>query len=245
MAELEEMDPTKIQVGDNPKHKQLMAWKSTDDLGTHEITYHHGSMGVGTAEHNFVMHDSDGQFVATMGLGHDGEIKHIETHPELRRQGLATKLYKFGHELHDDIDTFPAPQHSESRTDSGNAWAKAVGGVIPKNHSEVEDSDYRHRRWDLLKDVSIPKLKAHVNEFHAKMLENGMDDKGIRDANYHVESIHDYLDQANKVGPKHPDYSDHMFYAHGHIDELGDIHSEWYGSMRDHEQLQEHISKLY
>jgi hypothetical protein len=36
-----------------------------------------------------------------------------------------------------------------------------------------------------------------------------------------------------------------MSNAHEHIDELGDIHSEWYGSMADHEKLQEHIGKLY
>ena len=242
----EDMNPANTQIGDNPKHKMLMAWRHTDELGTHDIHYHHGSMGFGTAEHNFAMHDSDSQFVATMGLGHDGEIKHIEVHPDLRRQGLATKLYKFGQEIHDTIHTIPAPEHSEQRTSSGQAWAASVSGEssLPV-HDHIDDDDFMHRRWDHLKNTTIAQLKSHVNEFHAKMMENGMDEKGLADARYHVNSIHDYLDQANKVGPKHPDYSDHMFYAHGHIDELGDIHSEWYGSMKDHEKLQEHIGKLY
>jgi GNAT superfamily N-acetyltransferase len=242
----ENYDPTKALVGDNPKHKQLMAWRSTDELGTHDIHYHHGSMGFGTAEHNFAMHDSESQFVATMGLGHDGEIKHIEVHPDLRRQGLATKLYKFGQEIHETIHTIPAPEHSVARTAAGNAWAKSASGEQSLPRLEhVDDSDYNHRRWSNLKDVTIPQLKSHISEFHAKMIENGMDKKGMADARYHVESAHDYLDQANKVGPKHPDYSDHMFHAHGHIDELGDIHSEWYGNMEDHEKLQDHIGKLY
>jgi len=240
----ENYDPTKSQVGDNPNHKQLMAWKTTDDLGTHEVTYHHGSMGFGTSAHNLSMHDSDGNFVATMGLDHTGRIQHIETHPEMRRQGLATKLYKFGHELHDDIPSIPAPTHSESRTGSGNAWAHAVGGDVPKLNP-VDDSDYRERRWGSIRETDIPALKTHLNEFHAKMIENGMDDKGVADSRYHVDSAQEYLTRAHEVGKKHPNYFDHMSNAHEHIDELGDIHSEWYGSMADHEKLQEHIGKLY
>lgn len=245
MAELDDMDPTKAQVGDNPDHKQLMGWKTTDDLGTHAVTYHHGSMGFGTSAHNFVMHDEKDRMVASMGLDHKGTIQHIEVHPEMRRQGLATKLYKFGHELHDDIETIPAPQHSESRTDSGDAWAKSVGGVIPKNHSEVEDSDFRSRHWESMRDASIPALKSHLDEFHAKMMENGMDDEGHALARHHVESAHDYLDSAAKVGPKHPYYSTYMEKAHDDIDELGHVNEEWYGSREDHEKLQEHIGKLY
>jgi hypothetical protein len=241
----ESYDPTKAQVGDNPKHKQLMAWKTTDDLGTHEITYHHGAMGFGSSAHNFMMHDSNKRMVGSMGLDHDGTIQHIEVHEDLRRQGLATKLYKFGHELHEDIDSIPAPKHSESRTESGDAWARAVGGVIPKEHHVVEDHDFRSRNWESMRDTTIPALKSHLNEFHAKMIENGMDDEGNELARHHVESAHDYLDSAAKVGPKHPDYSTYMYKAHGDIDELGEIHSEWYGNMYDHEKLQEHIGKMY
>lgn len=240
-------DPAKAIIGDNPNHKMLMAWKTTDELGVHTIHYHHGSMGFGTSEHNYTMHDSENQFVATMGLGNYGEIKHIEVHPDLRRQGLATKLYKFGHEIHEDIPSIPAPEHSEQRTSDGHAWAKSVSGEssLPL-HDHVPDKAFRHNRWDNLnKNVTIPKLKSHITEFHAKMLENGMDEKGMADARYHVESAQDYLSQAQKSGPDHPDYTDHMSRAHGHIDELGDIHSEWYGDREDHEKLQEHIGKLY
>jgi GNAT superfamily N-acetyltransferase len=239
-------NPTETQIGDNPKHKMFMAWKTTDDLGTHTIQYHHGAMGFGTSAHNFTMHDSEDNFVGTMGLDHEGTIQHIEVHPELRRQGLATKLYNFGHELNEDIDTIPAPKHSESRTAAGNAWATTVGGDVPKARGGlVDEQDYRHSRWGSLRETDIPKLKSHINEFHAKMMENGMDNKGVADSKFHVDSAHEYLTRAHELGKEHRSYSDTMSKAHEHIDELGDIHQEWYGDMDDHDKLQEHIGKLY
>lgn len=238
-------NPAEIQIGDNPKHKMFMAWKSEDDLGTHTIQYHHGSMGFGTSAHNFTMHDSDDQFIGTMGLSHDGTIDHIEVHPELRRQGLATKLYNFGHELHGDIPSIPAPKHSETKTEAGQKWANAVGGEEPEYSDIIPDSQYRHARWGSLREVDIPKFKAHLNEFHAKMMENGMDNKGVADSKFHVDSAMEYLTRAHEMGKEHRSYSDTMSKAHEHIDELGDIHQEWYGDMEDHEKLQEHIGRLY
>jgi hypothetical protein len=239
-------NPAEAQIGDNPKHKMFMAWKTTDELGTHTVQYHHGSMGFGTSAHNYSMHDSEDQFVGTMGLHHDGTIQHIEIHPEKRRQGLATKLFKFGNEVNEDIPTIPAPQHSESRTASGDAWARAVS----EKHSlptldHVDESDYRYARWGSLKETAIPQLKSHLNEFHAKMIQNGMDSKGVADSKYHVDSATEYLTRAHEVGKDHRDYFDHMSRAHEHIDELGDIHAEWYGDMEPHEHLQEHIGRLY
>lgn len=238
-------DPANTQIGDNPKHKMLMAWKSEDELGTHTFHYHHGAMGFGTARHNYSMHDAEGNFVGTMGLDHTGEIQHIEIHPDLRRQGLATKLYNFGHEIHEEIPTIPAPKHSDSRTASGDAWARAVGGELPPRESEVEDHDYRSARWPNLRDPSVSKLKEHLNRFHAEMMENGMDSESVGAAKYHVDSAHEYLDRANEMGKGHRNYSDTMNKAHQHIDELTDIHQEWYGDMDKADALHDHIGRLY
>lgn len=243
-------DPTKIQMGDNPKHKMFMSWGIKHNGQNYVVQYHHGSMGFGSAEHNYGMWEANDKFeagahVGLMALHHDGEISSIEIHPEKRRQGLATKLYTFGHDLHNDIDSIPAPQHSEARTESGDAWAKSVGGEVPHSAFHVEDHNFRANRWTSMRDVTIPALKAHINEFHAKMMENGMDDEGHELARHHVESAHDYLDSAAKVGPKHPDYSTYMEKAHDDIDELGHVNEEWYGDQGAHERLQEHIGKLY
>ena len=246
----ESYNPATEQVGDNPKHKQLMAWGTSHNGQKYRVQYHHGSMGFGTSDHNYGMWEADeghkaGGFVGTMGLDHDGRIQHIEIHPEKRRQGLATKLYKFGHDISGEIPSIPAPKHSEARTESGDSWAHAVGGEVPHSEVRIEDHNYRSNRWKSLRDTSIPAFKSHLNEFHAKLLENGVDDEGTANARFHVDSAHDYLDQAAKVGKDHPSYNDHMYKAHDHIDELGEIHADWGHDMQDHEKLQEHIGKLY
>ena len=245
-------DPSKIQVGDNPNHKMLMAWKVPSDNGkTHEITYHHGRLGFGTSAHNYMMHDSDGNFIATMGLDNKGRIQHVETHPEMRRQGIATKLHKFATALHDDIPSIPAPVHSTSRTTSGDKWARSVGGAWEGNDvfddTHVEDEEYRHSRWDPIAPPTIPKLKEHVNEFVAKSHAAGLDDE----VTAHVQRLHDKikfnLEQAEHHEAKSPEQAFYLREAHGHIDEMGDhVNDITHGELDDeHERLQEHVSSLY
>lgn len=237
-VEYEGNDPTKLQVGNNPKHKQLMAWRN----GEHVIQYHHGSMGFGTSEHNYTMHEGE-NFVGTMGLDHLGRIQHIEIHPEKRRQGLATKLFNVATEVHQDIHTIPAPEHSDTRTSEGEAWARSKGAAPAEFH--VEKGDYRANRWKTLRDPSTHEIKSHLNEFHAKMLENGMDEENMALARHHVEGATFHLDQAAKHEPGSSKYNEHMWEAHDHIDELGPIHEDNYGDMQEHEKLQEHIAKAY
>lgn len=235
-------NPAETQIGDDPKHKMLMAWRTTDERGTHDIQYHHGSMGFGTSAHNFSMHEGE-DFIGTMGLDKHGTIQHIEIHPDRRREGLATKLYKFGHEIHEDIPSIPAPKHSETRTAEGDAWAQSHGA--DKATIPVDKEDYRSNRWKALRNPNIQKFRSHLNEFHAKMMENGLDNKGAGDAKFHVDSAHEYLSRASEVGPEHSSFFDHMNKAHNHIEELGYIHEDHYGNMDDHEKLNDHISRLY
>lgn len=247
-----ENDPTKIQAGEHPKHKMLMAWKVTDDNGVaHSIQYHHGRMGFGTSAHNFTMHDDDDNFVGTMGLDEKGRIQHIETHPEMRRQGLATKLYKFAGELHEDIPSIPAPVHSTMRTKSGDKWARAVGGEWEGNETYddhiISDSKYKHARWDPIAKPTIHKLKEHVNEFVAKAHAAGLDDE----VTAHVGRLHDKikynLNEADKLEPGSHWHTHHMGEAHGAIDEMGEhVNDITYGELEhEHERLQEHVSSLY
>lgn len=231
-------NPANIQVGEHPKHKAVMAWRD----GEHELHYHHGSLGFGTSPHNYTMHHED-TFVGTMGLDKDGRIQHIEVHPERRRQGLATKMLRMGNEIHEDIDSIPAPQHSDSRTEEGDAWAKAQGAEPA--FERVHREDYRSARWTSLRDPDFPKLKSHLNEFHSKMIANGLDNKGMGDAKFHVDSAHDYLDTASNLGKKHSNYFDTMNNAHHHIEELGYIHEDHYGDMEHHEALMDHMDRMY
>ena len=247
-----ENDPTKIQAGEHPDHKLLMAWKVTDDNGdSHTIQYHHGRMGFGTSAHNFTMHDADDHFVGTMGLDEKGRIQHIETHPEMRRKGLATKLYKFATDLHNDISSIPAPVHSTMRTKSGDKWARAVGGAWEGNDVYddhiISDDKYRHSRWDPIAPPTIPKLKEHVNEFVAKSHAAGLDDE----VTGHVMRLHDKikfnLDQAEHHEAGSDEQAFYLSEAHGHIDEMGEhVNDITHGELEhEHERLQTHISSLY
>jgi hypothetical protein len=59
---------------------------------------------------------------------------HPETHavtgitvdPEDRRKGIATAMWKMGQEVQ------PKPVHSADRTKAGDAWARSVGGRLPR-----------------------------------------------------------------------------------------------------------------
>ena len=238
----ENYNPAEAQVGTNPRHKQLMAWRVNDSTGSHDIQYHHGSVGFGTSMHNYSMHEGD-HFVGTMGLAKDGTIQHIEIHPEKRRQGLATKLLKFGHEIHSEIDSIPAPKHSEARTAEGDAWAQKMGAepaTIP-----VSREDYRQHRWGNLNDPSVPKLMSHLHEFHAKMSNSLSDSTARGDALFHTNSAIEYLTRAGSVGREHPMYFDHMNNAHKHIDELGYIAEDHGVHLDDHYALNDHITRLY
>jgi hypothetical protein len=48
------------------------------------------------------------------------------------RQGVATALWHEGHRLAAENPKIVKPAHSADRTDSGDAWAKSVGGRLPR-----------------------------------------------------------------------------------------------------------------
>ena len=61
----------------------------------------------------------------------DGRIEHISVNNDMRRQGIATAMWNRAHQLSEERG-IPAPQHSPIRTTEGDAWAKKVGGNIPR-----------------------------------------------------------------------------------------------------------------
>lgn len=60
-----------------------------------------------------------------------GEMQHILVTSDSRRQGVATTLWNRAQRLAEERG-ITAPQHSPVRTREGNAWAKKVGGDLPK-----------------------------------------------------------------------------------------------------------------
>lgn len=89
---------------------------------------------------------SQGQMI----LSHKGEVESVETKPEMRRQGIATEMWKAANYLHENMPGVPKPAHSVLRTTSGNKWAKAVGGEVPKLQGGrvVSQRQFRNIRWE-------------------------------------------------------------------------------------------------
>jgi GNAT superfamily N-acetyltransferase len=59
-------------------------------------------------------------------------IRDLTVLPEHQRHGIATQMWSEGHRLAAENKKIPAPQHSSDRTDTGDAWARRVGGRLPK-----------------------------------------------------------------------------------------------------------------
>jgi ribosomal protein S18 acetylase RimI-like enzyme len=59
-----------------------------------------------------------------------GELYYIKVPVEYRRQGLATRLWESAQVVARESG-LPPLTHSEYRTNDGDAWAQAVGGVLP------------------------------------------------------------------------------------------------------------------
>jgi hypothetical protein len=71
--------------------------------------------------------------VASLSWHHKtGEIRGVYTEKEHQRQGIASSLHTRANEIASETRGVPAPKHSADRTDAGDAWARSVGGSIPK-----------------------------------------------------------------------------------------------------------------
>ena len=104
-----------------------------------------------TAPHLLMhVHPDTGKMQGRLILSNEGHVSSVETHPELRRQGIATELWNTARELHANMSGVPEPKHSVSRTTAGNKWAKAVGGEVPKLEGGrvVSQRQFRGIRWE-------------------------------------------------------------------------------------------------
>ena len=59
-------------------------------------------------------------------------IRSIEVADDYQRQGIGTAMWNEGHRLAGEQSRVPAPTHSPDRTDAGDAWARSVGGRLPR-----------------------------------------------------------------------------------------------------------------
>jgi GNAT superfamily N-acetyltransferase len=60
-----------------------------------------------------------------------GEIRGLYVEKEHQRQGIATSMYRHAGEVAGQTRGVATPKHSPDRTDSGEAWARSLGGRLP------------------------------------------------------------------------------------------------------------------
>jgi GNAT superfamily N-acetyltransferase len=71
--------------------------------------------------------------IASISWHHQtGEIRGVYTTPEHQRQGIASSLHAKAGEIASETRGVPTPKHSADRTTSGDAWARSVGGRLPR-----------------------------------------------------------------------------------------------------------------
>jgi len=109
-------------------HEQFkIAYEGESDLNSHTPEH--------IGWHSVVARDPYGDVAGVMhwskkkrGSLPAGNVDWVEVDPSHQRQGLATKMWEHANE----IGVRPSPKHSPDRTDKGDAWARAVGGRLPR-----------------------------------------------------------------------------------------------------------------
>lgn len=59
-------------------------------------------------------------------------IHNISVAADQQRRGVATGMYRHAQELAQEHKKIPQPKHSSDRTTAGDAWARSVGGRLPR-----------------------------------------------------------------------------------------------------------------
>jgi hypothetical protein len=59
-------------------------------------------------------------------------IRNIGVAADQQRRGVATGMWNEGQRMASENARIPTPKHSNERTSAGDAWAKSVGGKLPR-----------------------------------------------------------------------------------------------------------------
>lgn len=85
--------------------------------------------------HSVVARDQNADVVGVMhwrkrssGGENAGQVDWVEVDPSYRRLGIGRQMWEHAQGL----GLRPSPKHSTDRTDSGDAWARSVGGRVPR-----------------------------------------------------------------------------------------------------------------
>ena len=112
---------------------------SHDALSPDQFTFIKATpKSMGGSPHHTVFAGELGNTRASLSWHHKtGEILDINVDPDIRREGVATAMYKHAQGL-----GVVKPRHSSDRTDAGDAWAKSTGNRVPPRKQRGPDPEY-------------------------------------------------------------------------------------------------------
>lgn len=65
-----------------------------------------------------------------------GKIRDVLVSGDHQGKGVGTQMYNMAQKSAETVARVPKPQHSADRTDAGDAWAKKVGGSLPRRKKD-------------------------------------------------------------------------------------------------------------
>jgi hypothetical protein len=78
-----------------------------------------------------IARDTEGSFVGNMRWSAK-QVRNVMVNESHQRQGIASGMWNEGHRLASENARIPKPKHSPDRTHAGDAWARSVGGPLPR-----------------------------------------------------------------------------------------------------------------
>lgn len=111
----------------------MAAHESLSDVQFEYRHYPPSESGISFDQHKVIAKRA-GSEVGHMSWSHKGVhfIQALEP-----RRGIGTALWNEGHRLASENPGIVKPVHSADRTDSGDAWARSVGGRLPRRRKEA------------------------------------------------------------------------------------------------------------
>ena len=74
--------------------------------------------------------------IGEKNVGHmvwsSNQVRNVAVNEEYQRQGIGRGMWNEGHRLAEENARVPKPKHSADRTEAGDAWARSVGGRLPR-----------------------------------------------------------------------------------------------------------------
>ena len=70
-------------------------------------------------------------------LWNSREVRNITVDSDQQRRGVATGMWTEAQRIAAENARIPAPKHSTDRTEAGDAWARSVGGRLPRRKRDA------------------------------------------------------------------------------------------------------------